>query len=393
MEAPINYKKNSQFWLLCLSSALFFGSFNMMIPELPSYLESLGGGQYKGLIISLFTVTALLSRPFSGKLTDTIGRIPVMIFGASIGIIAGVLYPVLATVSGFFFLRLFHGLSTGFKPTATAAFVSDVVSSKERGEAMGILGVFTSSGMALGPMIGSFASDYIGINGLFYLSAFISFLSVAVIFGMQETLPNKQKMKSHLLKVKFHDFFERNVLPVAITFLLTTIPFGIILTLIPDLSDHLGISNRGSFYTVFVVSSISVRFFAGKFSDIYGRVPVLIVAAFLIGVSVSIISFADSQFWFYTGGVLFGLAAGMNGPTIFAWNIDRSSEEHRGRAMSTLYIFLEFGIGSGAAISGFIYNNDPGMFKYAFGFGALTAFIAMLYLISFQIKSMKNSTR
>lgn len=365
----------------------------MMIPELPSYLESLGGGQYKGLIISLFTVTALLSRPFSGKLTDTIGRIPVMIFGASIGIIAGVLYPVLATVSGFFFLRLFHGLSTGFKPTATAAFVSDVVSSKERGEAMGILGVFTSSGMALGPMIGSFASDYIGINGLFYLSAFISFLSVAVIFGMQETLPNKQKMKSHLLKVKFNDFFERNVLPVAITFLLTTIPFGIILTLIPDLSDHLGISNRGSFYTVFVVSSISVRFFAGKFSDIYGRVPVLIVAAFLIGVSVSIISFADSQFWFYTGGVLFGLAAGMNGPTIFAWNIDRSSEEHRGRAMSTLYIFLEFGIGSGAAISGFIYNNDPGMFKYAFGFGALTAFIAMLYLISFQIKSMKNSTR
>jgi MFS family permease len=362
----------------------------MMIPELPSYLESLGGGEYKGLIISLFTVTALLSRPFSGKLTDTIGRIPVMIFGASIGVIAAVLYPILATVSGFFVLRLFHGLSTGFKPTATSAFVSDVVGSKERGEAMGVLGVFTSSGMALGPMIGAYANQYVGINGVFYISAFMSFLSVAVIFGMKETLVEKQKMRLSLLKVKFSDFYEKNVLPVAITFMLTVIPFGIILTLIPDLSDHLGVENRGSFYTVFVTSSISVRFFAGKFSDTYGRVPVLIASSMLIGISILFISFADSQFLFYTGGVLFGLAAGMNGPTIFAWTIDRSNENHRGRAMSTLYIFLEFGIGFGAAVSGFIHSNDPEMFKYAFGFGAVTAFLATAYLVYFQLNSSEE---
>ncbi len=53
----------------------------MIIPELPSYLTKLGGGEYKGLIISLFTLTAMISRPFSGKLTDKIGRIPVMVLG------------------------------------------------------------------------------------------------------------------------------------------------------------------------------------------------------------------------------------------------------------------------------------------------------------------------
>ena len=390
MNQQLSYKNNRQFWLLCISSALFFGSFNMMIPELPSYLESIGGGEFKGLIISLFTVTALLSRPFSGKLTDTVGRIPVMIFGAAIGVIAAILYPVMASVTGFFVLRLFHGLSTGFKPTATSAFVSDVVGPTERGEAMGVLGVFTSTGMALGPMIGSYSINFIGINGLFYLSALMSFMSVAVIFGMKETLEHKEKMKLSLLKVKFNDFYEQNVIPVAITFLLTTIPFGIILTLIPDLSDHLGVANRGSFYTVFVVSSITVRFFAGKFSDTYGRVPVLITSSLLIGISITIISFADSQFLFYLGGVIFGLAAGMNGPTIFAWTIDRSNEKHRGRAMSTLYIFLEFGIGFGAAVSGFIHANDPGMFKYAFGFGAITAFMATAYLIYFKITESKN---
>jgi MFS family permease len=54
----------------------------MLIPELPEYLSKMGGGEFKGLIISLFTLTAGLSRPFSGKLTDKVGRVPVMAFGS-----------------------------------------------------------------------------------------------------------------------------------------------------------------------------------------------------------------------------------------------------------------------------------------------------------------------
>ena len=69
------------FIVLCLSHVLFGASFSMMIPELPAHLKSLGGEEYIGLIIALFTLTAGVSRPFSGKLTDTVGRIPVMVFG------------------------------------------------------------------------------------------------------------------------------------------------------------------------------------------------------------------------------------------------------------------------------------------------------------------------
>ncbi|MCV5754137.1 hypothetical protein OFN51_35620, partial [Escherichia coli] len=61
---------NFQFGLLIFSNFLFSASFSMMIPELPGYLTSLGGAEYKGLIISLFTLMAGISRPFSGKLTD-----------------------------------------------------------------------------------------------------------------------------------------------------------------------------------------------------------------------------------------------------------------------------------------------------------------------------------
>ena len=72
----------SQFWFVCLSALFFFASFSMIIPELNDYLSSLGGAEYKEFVISLFTLTALISRPISGKLADLIGRVPIMMFGS-----------------------------------------------------------------------------------------------------------------------------------------------------------------------------------------------------------------------------------------------------------------------------------------------------------------------
>ncbi len=123
----------------------------MIIPELPEYLTLLGGAEYKGLIISLFTITAMLSRPFSGKLADKIGRVPVMIFGASVCLVCSLFYPIVTTLAGFFLLRLVHGFSTGFTPTGTTAYLADIVPAHKRGEAMGLLGTATAVGMAGGP--------------------------------------------------------------------------------------------------------------------------------------------------------------------------------------------------------------------------------------------------
>ena len=63
----------------------------MLIPELPAFLTALDGSEYKGYIISLFTFTALISRPFSGKLADNIGRKPVIIFGGIVCMICSLL--------------------------------------------------------------------------------------------------------------------------------------------------------------------------------------------------------------------------------------------------------------------------------------------------------------
>jgi MFS family permease len=178
---------SSQFWLLCISATLFFASFNMIIPELPEFLTKLGGADYKGLIISLFTVTAMLSRPFSGKLADRLGRKPVIIFGGVVCLICSLFYPWLTSLFGFFLLRFFHGFSTGFSPTGVSAYVSDVIPADRRGEAMGFIGTAGAIGMASGPAIGGAVANQFGLHAMFYFSSFFAFVAIAITLGLKET--------------------------------------------------------------------------------------------------------------------------------------------------------------------------------------------------------------
>jgi predicted MFS family arabinose efflux permease len=90
--------------------------------------------------------------------------------------------------------------------------------------------------------------------------------------------------------------------------------------------------------------------------------------------------FAYSLTTLLAAAIVFGIAQGMNSPTLSAWTIDLSIKEHRGRALSTMYIGLEIGIGLGAFISGAVYSNKPAMLPYAFWLTALFSAMAFLYL-------------
>ena len=369
-----------QFGLLCLSTFLFFSSFNMVIPELPAYLESLGGGEYKGFIIGLFTITAGASRPFSGKLTDTVGRIPVMVFGVAICVLCGFLYPLVVTVGGFLALRLLHGFSTGFTPTGSSAYIADIVPLNKRGEAMGMVGLCSSLGMACGPFIGSSLAQIAPLQWVFWTSSAVALLSILILAGMKETLHPRQPFSFSLLKLNRKEILEPRVMSPSIVLLLTTYSFGTVLTLVPDLSDSLGIQNRGLFFLYFTLASVAVRFFAGRFSDRVGRAPVLKTGALLLVAGMCLTGFAWRPEVFFAGAVLFGVATGINSPTAFAWAIDLSREGQRGRALATLYIALEIGIGVGALASGWIYGNNTENIPLAFGVGAALAAAASLYL-------------
>lgn len=379
------------FLLLCVSHGLFAGSFNMMIPELPAYLTRLGGAEHKGWIIALFTITAGLSRPFSGKLADTIGRMPVMYIGTFACVACGLLYPQLAFLGGFFTLRFFHGFSTGFKPTGTSAYVADIVPDKFRGEAMGVLGICFSVGSSSSPLLGSWLTNTWGINTMFYASVALAFLSMVILMNMKETLPNRQRFHLGLLKVGRQDIFDPLAMPSAVTMIFCYLSYGIILTLMPDLSDQLGVGNRGICFTIFTLASVATRFFAGRVSDELGRVPVLKASALMIAVAMSAFALADSAAVLYLAAILFGLGNGVFSPAINAWTVDLGDPKRKGRALATMYIALEIAIGGGALLSGWYFANDFTRMPHVFLFAALMSLGGWAYLMFWSRKQARNA--
>jgi len=369
-----------QFILLCLSSLLFSSSFNMMIPELPNYLTSLGGAEYKGLIISLFTLTAAISRPFSGKLTDKWGRVPVMAIGSSVCVVCGFLYPVLSSVSGFLLLRLVHGFSTGFKPTSTSAYVADIIPQKRWGEALGMHGLCFGIGGALGPALGSTIVNAYGMNAMFYCSSFLAFLSIIIVFNMKETLTTKEKLNKSMFIIGRKDIVDRNVFPAGIITFLSYTAFGIILTLIPDWSEHLGATNKGLFFTAFTVASVLVRFGAGKVSDRHGRPKVILAGLIITSCALFVISEGRDIQMLLIGAGIYGTGTGILSPAISAWTIDLSNPDHRGKAVATMYISMELGIGSGALLGGTYYNDQIIRIPEIIKFDILFLTLGVLYL-------------
>jgi MFS family permease len=281
--------------MLCCSSLLFFSSFNMIVPELPDYLSRLGGPEYKGLIISLFTVTAMLSRPFSGKLADKIGRVPVVMAGSIVCFICSLLYPLLTTVSAFLLLRLVHGFSTGFTPTGQSAYLSDIIPSERRGEAMGFLGTAGSLGMAGGPAIGGLLANVFDINAVFYCSSALALTSLLIVSNVKETLLEKHKFSIGLLKIHKHDLFEPKVLVPCLVMVLCAYPYGAVFTLLPDFGGFVGIENKGLLFTYLTIASLTVRLVGGKASDRYGRKQVLFFSSALMAIAMLTIAFAQHK--------------------------------------------------------------------------------------------------
>ncbi|GAB4347855.1 MAG: MFS transporter [Flammeovirgaceae bacterium] len=387
-----------QFWLLCASTFLFFGSFNMIIPELPNYLTSLGGADYKGLIISLFTVTAGLSRPFSGKLADTVGRIPVLMTGLIVSFLCLLVYPFIASIAAFFLLRLFHGFSTGFAPTGASSVIADIIPSHRRGEAMGVFGLCTSVGMALGTYLGGEIAILTSVKTMFYISAFIAFLSVVLAFTIKESLSDKVPFTPSLLKIPKNEFIETNVWLPSLVLMCYIFSYGAVITTSPDMSIFLGIENKGIYFSFSVMASLMVRIVAGKVSDIHGRSPVMKFSLSLLAIAMLLYGFSENVYTFFTSAILFGLGVGFSSPTVTAWVVDLSHANAKGKAMATMFIALELGIGLGAFLGGEIHNNKVENFPWVGIMAMSVLIVGLIFLFVFGrkhdiIRNLKKQSR
>jgi MFS family permease len=384
------YSKN--FWLMCLAMFFFMTSFNLILPELNNYISILDGADKKGLIITLFTISAAISRPFSGKLADTIGRKKVIYLGIICSFIVMLIYPFSYSVLFFLILRFLHGFSAGFAPTGATALLTDLIPEKSRGHAMGIWGTFISLGIGVGQTLGSWIYLSFGFTILFLIGALFSLIAFILVFWIKETLINQQKFNFKLLRITWKDVFEPNVLPAAFVMLLSAMCSGMIFVLTPDLSTYLGISNKGFFFGIYVIATILIRLLTSSLSDRIGREKTLLIGCFILVISMLLVGTSNSIVSFIFAAIIFGIATGITSPTMFAWTADLSHEDRRGVGAGTMFIALEFGIMFGALLTLASYDSTKSTIFLTFLIGAIMATIACIYLIVIIARKQKVNT-
>jgi len=375
----VSYSRN--FWFVSLSMFLFMTSFNLILPELNNFITALGGEEQKGLVISLFTISAGISRPFSGKLSDKIGRKKVMVIGVLVCFLTSILYPLSFSVWFFLLLRFFHGFSAGFTPTGATALITDILPESQRGRGMGIWGTFISLGIGVGQYLGSYINSVLGMDQLFMIAAVTAALSGILLAYVQETLILKEKFKITHLRIRWNDVFEPTVLPSAMVMFLSATCSGIIFVLTPDMSAYLGIQNKGWFFGIYVISTIIIRLMTSSLSDRIGRRKTLIIGMIFLIVSMIMIGYSKDIVSYTIAAIIFGIATGISSPTFFAWTADLSAPDRRGVGAGTMFIALELGIMFGSASTLLTYENDLDSIPIGFLVGAGTAFLAVIYLI------------
>jgi MFS family permease len=385
---------SSQFWALCTSTVLFMASFGMVMPELPGFLTELGRPDLIGWIVGLFTVGAFLSRFLSGRIADRAGRRPVMLFGTWVTTIAGFGYIGVGAITGeavwsgvpvavwaFLTLRLLHGMSTGFRPTGTTAFLTDITPLNRRGEALGYLGVAGNAGMAGGPAIGSWLTVEYGYNAMFIVTTVFGLIALIMTLRLPETLPQGRRVRWADLHVWKGDVMDLSPWPAALGLLPVAFAFGTFLTISPDFVGSLGYVYKGSFNTIIVIASISMRLIAGRASDRRGRVPLMLIGGALLAVGMFGLSVAETKATAALFGVIYGMSIGINMPTIMAWTADLARPGRVALALGTMLMSLEVGIGVGAVFSGYQFQGDlsaiSSLYAIAGGLG-LFGFVVLL---------------
>ncbi len=377
---------------MCLAMFFFMTSFNLILPELNNYISILDGADKKGLIITLFTISAAISRPFSGKLADTIGRKKVIYLGIICSFFVMLIYPFSCSVLFFLILRFLHGFSAGFAPTGATALLTDLIPEKSRGHAMGIWGTFISLGIGVGQTLGSWIYLSFGFTILFLIGALFSLIAFILVFWIKETLVNQQKFNFKLLRISWKDVFEPNVLPAAFVMLLSAMCSGMIFVLTPDLSTYLGISNKGFFFGIYVIATILIRLLTSSLSDRIGREKTLLIGCFILVISMLLVGTSNSIVSYIIAAIIFGIATGITSPTMFAWTADLSHEDRRGVGAGTMFIALEFGIMFGALLTLVSYDSTKSTIFLTFLIGAIMATIACIYLIVIIARKQKANT-
>jgi len=367
------------FFVALTASFLFFFSFQMLLAPFPLFVQSIGGTPADlGLVMGVFALTAVLSRPLAGWLADSKGRRIGLIIGGLIFTVSFVLYAVVKSLKVLIPLRLFHGTGIAFFTTAYIALISDLAPPDRRGEALGLAAMASPLSLLVSPLVGAYLAKGGHFSRLFLASAGVSALSLALSSLLPETLldapaPKKQRGFAYL----FHHPYIWLLISITITVAVT---YGAVISFLPVFVEERGVGNAGLFFSAFAFTLLVIQVAAGRLSDRVGRRAVAVPAIGLLALSMALTARLNSQASLLLAAVIYGLGYGATRTSIDATIVDKVVKGARGTAMGLNYAGFDFGIGMGSFLLGLVAEMWNYQVMYA-SIAGLCLLVGLIFLV------------
>ena len=336
--------------------SLFF-AFYVLTPLLPLYLSEQfhATKDVIGLVLSGYTITALLVRPFSGYIVDAFDRKRVLMlcfFGFFI-FFAG--YLAASTLLLFCIVRTLHGGPFGALTVANSTMAIDVLPSSRRNEGIGYYGLSNNLAMAIAPTVGIFIYRYThSFDLLFWLALIVAGFGMAVDGTVRS---NKSKELKELQSTLSLDrFFLLRGWLLGANMVFFGFCFGV-------LSNYLAIYGKevmgieggtGTWFMLCSVGLILSRLQGGKALR-EGR----LTHNASVGMVISLVGYilfiaCPNHIGYYTSALLIGLGNGHMWPAFQNMMISMARHDQRGTANSTILVAWDIGMGLGILLGGIV---------------------------------------
>lgn len=337
--------------------SLFF-AFYLLTPLLPLYLSETFGATKDviGLVLSGYTITALIFRPFSGYLVDSFPRKTVLMVSFSAFAIFFAGYLAAGTLLLFTIVRTLHGGPFGTLTVANSTVAIDVLPSSRRNEGIGYYGLSNNLAMAIAPTFAIFIyAETQNFELLFWLAFAIA--TFGWIVDASVTLKPKNTQISRLnSKLSLDRFFLKNGWLLGVNMVFFGFCFGV-------LSNYLAIYGKqvmgitGGTGTWFMLCSIGLilsRLQGGK-----ALRKGLLTHNASEGMLISLVGYTlfvafPNSFGYYSSAILIGLGNGHMWPAFQNMMISMAHHNERGTANSTILISWDIGMGLGILAGGAI---------------------------------------
>jgi MFS family permease len=364
-----------RFLTMCAFTFTVFLSAFQLLPTAPFRILALGGSEAEaGLFLGFLTYASAASAPFTGALSDRVGRRRMLVVcGLAISAFS-VGYALPATYWLPLGLAFFHGLFWSGLLSASAAYLTDVVPESRRAEGIGYWGLSTVVAVAVAPGLGLWIYHHGGWQWLCASTGALNLAMAGIAWTLPEGSVRPRESGERLLSRRI---VEWRVMLLSVTLFLYSFGYGAITSFAGLYAASRSVRPASLYYTTFALVVLVTRPTVARFADRAGHRRVLYPCLVLIAIGLAILALWDTKRGMIVSGLVFGVGFGAAYPVYIAHVLRHVKAERRGAAFGAVLAAFDTGIGTGSIVTGILIERWG--FDVAFGAAALLSALSLPY--------------